>query len=265
MINELRSFYDKRYGKICAIQICGETWFVGVEVAKALGFVDPNGTIYTKIADEDKKRLLRGDISNPDKKEIFPRPGMIIINENGLYTLIMQSKLPGKGNFTRWITSVVMPQMAKEEAENEQESRSLIEEIAEILTNPDKLEELAKEIRKKQEMKPTASAEESKSLCGTMIHKNRIPVTDIGYEYGISAKKLNVILEDMGIQHREGSVWHLNDEYNNCGYAEIIPLIYDDRHTTDRLYWTPKGRNFIHKKMEERGYRSIQGRSFFEN
>ena len=77
-------------------------WLVGKDVAAALGYSNPRDALARHVYDEDKNTVV-----NPDGNR--GNPNMTIINESGLYSLVLSSKLPGAKKFRRWITSEVIP------------------------------------------------------------------------------------------------------------------------------------------------------------
>lgn len=105
-MNELQTFSNSEFGAIRTIMIEDAPWFVGRDVAKSLGYAKPQNAIADHVDDEDKKGAL-----------IQGTPGgnqnMVIINESGLYSLILSSKLPSAKKFKRWVTSEVLPAIRK--------------------------------------------------------------------------------------------------------------------------------------------------------
>ena len=104
-MNELKIFNNDEFGRIRAVEQNGEPWFVGKDVAEALGYKNPQEAIRTHIDDEDKGV---SEIRTPGGKQNAP-----IINESGLYSLILSSKLPTAKKFKRWVTSEVLPSIRK--------------------------------------------------------------------------------------------------------------------------------------------------------
>lgn len=105
-MKELTTFGDKRFGEIRAISIDGEPWFVGKDVAVALGYEKYRNAIAVHVDDDDKKGApIQGPLGGEQK--------MTIINESGLYSLIFSSKLPGAKDFKRWVTSEVLPSIRR--------------------------------------------------------------------------------------------------------------------------------------------------------
>mgnify|MGYP005780160173 FL=1 len=106
-MNKLQVFKNENLGEIRTIIINNEVWFVGKDVARILGYAKPENAISTHIDNEDKTTtLIQGIGSNYKSKAV-------IINESGLYSLILSSKLPRAKEFKRWVTSGILPQIRK--------------------------------------------------------------------------------------------------------------------------------------------------------
>ena len=115
-MNELQIFNNTEFGEIRVLETEGEVWFVGKEIAEVLGYKNTRDAISKHIDNEDKKTLKFRDcretrLSNLWKEGDFTNK--VIINESGLYSLILSSKLPTAKNFKRWVTSEVLPQIRK--------------------------------------------------------------------------------------------------------------------------------------------------------
>lgn len=104
-MNDLQIFDNEQFGKVRAVEIDGEPWFVGKDVAAALGYGNASDAIARHVDTEDR-RVSR-----------FPTPSgiqeMTIINESGLYALIFGSKLPKAKKFKHWVTSDILPKLRK--------------------------------------------------------------------------------------------------------------------------------------------------------
>ena len=102
MENKIKIFENEEFGKIRTVIINGEPWFVGKDVAVILGYSKPRNAIATHVDCEDKKVApIQGDLGGTQQ--------MIIINESGLYSLILSSKMPKARDFKRWVTSEILP------------------------------------------------------------------------------------------------------------------------------------------------------------
>lgn len=104
-MNDLQIFNNPEFGDIRAVEVDGEPWFVGKDMAVALGYKNPQEAIRTHVDDEDKGV---SEILTPGGKQSLP-----IINESGVYSLIFSSRLEKAKEFKRWVTSVVLPSIRK--------------------------------------------------------------------------------------------------------------------------------------------------------
>lgn len=106
-MNELKVFENPAFGQVRTVEIDHEPWFVGKDVAEALGYVKPENAIAAHVDSEDKTTtLIQGTGSNYKSKAVC-------INESGLYSLILSSKLPTAKDFKRWVTKEVIPSIRK--------------------------------------------------------------------------------------------------------------------------------------------------------
>lgn len=104
-MNELMIFNNPEFGEIRTVEIDGEPWLVGKDVATALGYSNPRDALANHVDDEDKATVAIHDGSQ--------NRNMTVINESGLYSLVLSSKLPGAKKFKRWVTSEVLPSIRK--------------------------------------------------------------------------------------------------------------------------------------------------------
>lgn len=106
-MNNLQIFKSPDFGQVRTIQQNGEPWFIGKDVAEILGYKKPENAIAVHVDDEDKTTtLIQGTGSNY-------KSNAVIINESGLYSLILSSKMPKAKEFKRWVTSEVIPAIRK--------------------------------------------------------------------------------------------------------------------------------------------------------
>ena len=104
-MNDLAIFENPEFGHIRGLKIEGEPWFVGKDIAEALGYKNPQKAIRDHVDAEDKGV---NELFTPGGKQ-----NIAIINESGLYSLMLKSKLPGAKKFKRWVTSEVLPSIRK--------------------------------------------------------------------------------------------------------------------------------------------------------
>ena len=108
-MNELQIFKNEEFGQIRTIEIEGEPFFVGKDIATALGYKDTADVLKTRVDDEDKRLVKVGEIPTLETSNF----GAYIINESGLYSMILGSRLPSAKKFKRWITSEVIPSIRR--------------------------------------------------------------------------------------------------------------------------------------------------------
>ena len=107
MEKHIQVFNNTEFGEIRTMEINGEPWFVGKDIATALGYAKPENAVSNHVDSEDKtSTLIQGSGSNYKSKAI-------IINESGMYSLILSSKLEGAKRFKRWVTSEILPSIRK--------------------------------------------------------------------------------------------------------------------------------------------------------
>ena len=107
MQESLTPFSSPEFGTIRAVTLSGEPWLVGKDVAQALGYAKPENALSAHVDEEDKTTtLIQGTGSNYKSKAI-------LINESGLYSLVLSSKLPTAKRFRRWVTAEVLPSIRK--------------------------------------------------------------------------------------------------------------------------------------------------------
>lgn len=135
-MNELKVFNNSEFGTLRGVEIDGESWLVGKDVAERLGYSNPQKAIRDHVDDEDRT-----------VNESFTVNGtmVVLINESGLYSLVLGSKLPNAKKFKRWVTSEVLPAIRKHGG------YLTAEKVEEALLNPDVLIRLATELKDERE------------------------------------------------------------------------------------------------------------------
>lgn len=104
-MNELKIFENAEFGSVRTINKDGEPWFIGKDIALILGYCNPRDALSKHVDDEDKANVAIHDGSQ--------NRNMTIINESGLYSLVLSSKMPEAKKFKRWVTSEVLPAIRK--------------------------------------------------------------------------------------------------------------------------------------------------------
>ena len=256
-MNELKIFNNPEFGQLRTLVKDNETWFVGKDVAEILGYSNTQKAIRDHIDTEDK--LTERFVLSGQNREA------VVINESGLYSLVLSSKLPNAKKFKRWVTSEVLPSIRKHGM------YATAQTIETMLADPDNAirmltalkEERAKRIEQEKQI-ATLTAENQMQAQMISEFKSKVEYVDIilrstdtvtttqiAADYGLSAKKLNKILHDEKIQHKVNDQWILYKEQMNKGYtkSETIDITRSDGRQETKMYtkWTQKGRLKIHE------------------
>lgn len=126
-MNELKIFESEKFGKVRTVVIDGEPWFVGKDVAEALGYANTRDALATHVEEEDKKTVVISDGKRGN-------PNQVIINESGLYALIFGSRLKSAKEFKHWVTSEVLPSIRKTGKYEANKNNTIIPTVAGSLT-----------------------------------------------------------------------------------------------------------------------------------
>ena len=148
-MNEIAIFKSPEFGAIRTLTIDGEPWFVGKDVAERLGYADTADALKKHVDAEDKKLVKPGEMPTLKMSNF----GAYIINESGLYSLVLSSKLPTAKAFKRWVTSEVIPAIRKHGG------YLAPEKLEEALMNPDTLIRLATDLKAEREHRRALEAE----------------------------------------------------------------------------------------------------------
>ena len=141
MNNEIQIFSNEEFGEIRTLAIDDEPWLVGKDVAEILGYANPNEAISDHVDEEDK---LNSKTLSSFSANLGQRGGWLI-NESGLYSLIMSSKLPAAKKFKRWVTSEVLPSIRKHGAYMTPET------LQAAILNPDTMIQLCQQLKNEQD------------------------------------------------------------------------------------------------------------------
>lgn len=255
-MNEIVIWRNEEFGEVRSVEIEGEPWFVGKDVAEALGYSKARNAIAAHVDAEDKKGApIQGDLGGEQE--------MILINESGLYCLVLSSKLPTAKAFKRWITSEVIPSIRKHGAYMTPKT------LQEMLDDPGAMIEVLQRLREEQarrkELETVVSVKDQQIAEMTpkagyydliLMNKDVMPVSRIAKDYGMSAKRMNMLLHEMGVQYRQGDIWLLYQQYAGEGYTQTKTDLYvggdGEQHAKVRTCWTQKGRLFIYDLLKNK-------------
>ncbi|EGQ1709774.1 phage antirepressor [Staphylococcus pseudintermedius] len=190
-----------------------EPYFVGKDVAEILGYSKARNAIAKHVDFEDKKDApIQGPLGGTQK--------MTIINESGLYSLIFSSKLESAKRFKRWVTSEVLPAIRKHGI---YATDSVIEQT---IQNPDYIIHVLTEFKKEREGRLVAEQQvkelKPKATYYDLVLQNKslLSVSKIAKDYGMSARALNKLLHELGVQYKQGDIWLLYAKHQDKGYTQ---------------------------------------------
>ncbi|MDH4615079.1 phage antirepressor [Listeria innocua] len=250
---ELQVYKNAEFGSVRTTTIGGQPYFVGKDVADILGYSNTRKALIDHVDKEDKDDVTIRDAIGRNQT-------MTAINESGLYSLILSSKMPNAKKFKRWVTNEVLPAIRKHG----------LYATDDLIANPDlaiaaftalkeereKNKELmaAVAIGQQQiaEMKPKATYYDVVLKC-----RDAVNISVIAKDYGWSAMRMNEHLHEKGIQFKQGDIWLLYQKYAPNGYTKTNTHIYEDskgiQHTKVHTKWTQKGRLFIYEQLKADG------------
>lgn len=243
--NEIMLFKHEEFGEVRTLVIDGEPWFVGKDVTEILGYKDSVNAMKSHVDEEDK---LRWQITTSGQ-----RREVNVINESGLYSLILSSKLPKAKEFKHWVTAEVLPSLRKHGAYFTPEA------LYQSLCKPENLIEILHALADEQKRNTDLSVEnaqlsvKARHYDEILNSKNNVPVTQIAKDYGMSAIAFNKMLHEYGIQYPIRNSWVLYAEYANNGYTQSKTYKYAENKASMHTCWTMKGRLFLYEFLRERG------------
>lgn len=231
---KLKIFESEKFGKLRTVILDNDVWFVGKDVATALGYSNPSNAVVNHVDVEDKTTYLN-QVSGSNYKT-----KTTVINESGLYSLVLSSKLPTAKEFKRWITKYVIPSIRK------YGMYATMDTIDKMLANPDSAIKMLTALKEEREAK-----EQAYKTIDILTHTGKLyTTTEIAKELGYkSARVLNKKLSDNKIQFKQNNTWVLYSKYAGQGYVSIKQDLKEDGRIIYNRKWTGKGREFILNKF----------------
>lgn len=227
--------------EVRTLTINSEPHFVGKDIAGILQYKEPHKAITRHVDEEDR-------VKHP-----IPTNGGVqdswLINESGLYGLILNSKIEGAKKFKRWVTSEVLPTIRKHG----------MYATEDLLNNPDLLIQVATQLKEEREQRMIAEQRvlelQPKATYYDLILQNKslISVSQIAKDYGKSAQWLNSKLHELGIQFKQGGTWLLYQKHADKGYTQSTTHIIDEGKSRLLTKWTQKGRLAIYELLKDEG------------
>ena len=241
--------FDKQ--EVRMVQKNNEPWFVGKDVADVLGYSNSRKALSDHVDNEDKGGVTIRDAIGRTQR-------VTCINESGLYSLILKSKLPNAKKFKRWVTSEVLPSIRKHGAYATDDT------IEKIINDPDMGIRLLQTLKEEREEKmlleqQIAEYEPKITYLDTILSStDTVTITQIAADYGMSGQKLNKILNELNVQHKVGGQWILYRKHMQQGYTKShtseIPRADGGIKVVMNTKWTQKGRLFLYNLLKDEGY-----------
>ena len=236
----IQIFKNKEFGAIRTMKDeRGEPWFCAKDVCDALGYDQTHKAV--------KRHVEEGDGTKRPTPTTSGIQQMLFINESGLYSLILGSKLESARRFKHWVTSEVLPSIRKQGGymvvRPDESDEVIVARALQIMqaTLQRRDEEIAR-------LKPKAD------YADQVLHSvSCLTTTQVAKGMGMTAMELNRILCQKGIQYGQSGQYLLYAPYARQGLAQNRTRTFLDLfgtvHTTSQLVWTEKGREFIHKLL----------------
>ena len=275
--SEVILFRHELFGEIRTLNINGEPWFVGKDITSVLGYSNSSKALIDHVDEEDK-------LNNVSLSSLGQRGGWLI-NESGMYSLILSSKLPSAKAFKHWVTAEVLPSIRRNgaylTAEMLHKTMSDPRELAKLLNT------LADEQEKRQKLEEENAFLTVKARYYDQIlnSKNAVPVTQkspretlnksnsprsnegthgaefdtlrfiqrIPKDYGMSAVAFNKLLHELRIQFPIRNSWVLYAEYADKNYTQSKTYQIGEDKSVMHTCWTQKGRLFLYGILKELG------------
>ena len=227
MKTNIQIFTSEIFGEIRTCQVNNQIMFVGKDVATALGYAKPRNALAIHVDSEDKSTA---PIQGPAYET-----RVTLINESGLYSLILSSKLPQAKAFKRWVTNEVLPQIRKtggyiptKDAQGRQLSNEEIIDRADVI--------VGRTLRMLNE-------EAEDTLTATQVAKT----------FNMTVYDFNAVLRDMGIQYRRGGHWNISEDLEGRDLVRMRTHVSYSLKGVKKvkvyMTWTLDGLRYLNSKL----------------
>lgn len=266
MRNELTVFENEKFGKLEVLVENGKEYFPATEIAKILGYSNPQKAIRDHCREDGCTICSVGVVTGKktDGTDAIQFVNKKYINEGNLYRLITKSNLPQAEVFESWVFDEVLPTIRKTGMYMTDDVWNSImnepEKIGELLINYGKVRQenenlkFANKVQEQQiiELQPKALYYDLILQC-----KDLLSTTMIAKDYGMAAKGFNKMLHEFGIQYNQSGVWFLYQKYAIYGYTQTKTNTFVRSDGTPdgkpHMYWTQKGRIFLYNFLKDKG------------
>lgn len=260
-MNELQIFNNPQFGEIRTLVENGKTLLCATDAAKSLGYSNPRDAISKHCRCVAKRDAWVQTGTKTDGTPAMRKTEMAFITESDMYRLIAHSKLPSAVKFESWVFDEVLPTIRKTG------SYALPQDYPSALRALADAEEqrLALAAENEAQKQIIADFQPIKQYVDTILASTgTMTITQIAADYDMSAKKLNKILHEEGIQRCVNGQWILYKQHMGKGYTKSVTFNFchsdgrpDARPNTQ---WTQKGRLLIHEILTKRGILAIMDR-----
>ena len=249
-MNEIQIFKNSQFGEVRSVVKGGEPWFIAKDVCDCLGINNPTVAV-SRLDDDERAKFNLGRQGETN-----------VINEYGLYGLVLASRKPEAKEFKRWVTHDVIPAIRKTGMYMTDNA------IDNILGNPDAFIKVLSEYKKVQDENKALAMQNARQeqLIGELkpkadytdlILKNRslVTITQIAKDYGMSGQAMNKILHNLGIIYNQSGQWLLYSKHQAKGYthSETVNIVHSDGREDVKMNtkWTQKGRLFLYNTLKK--------------
>ena len=241
----IQVFKNERFGEVRTMVINGEPWFVGKDVASVLGYAKPSNAIMIHVDDEDKTSSLIQGSGSKYKAQTM------LINESGLYSLILSSKLPQAKEFKRWVTSEVLPQIRMTGGYipvGKDDDEDAIQRKAIDIVN-----------RTIEQMRPKMILLQADEIIGkelSVINKDAedtLTATQVAKTFNMTVFHFNEVLRDLGIQYRRHGRWNISDELAHRDFVRtrthVSYSLRGQKKVRHYMTWTMSGLHYLNARL----------------
>lgn len=234
--------------QVRTVIIDDEPYFVGKDIATILGYSNTRDALAKHVDIEDKNTVAIHDGITRGN------PNQTVINESGLYSLILGSKLPQAKNFKHWVTSEVLPTIRKHGA------YMTPAKIEEVLTDPDTIIQLATQLKQEREGRLIAEQKVNELTPKATYYdkvlsdKSLVTITQIAKDYGMSGRAMNKKLHELKVIYKQGQTWLLYAKYQKTGWTHSETVMVPKKDGTEKAVlntkWTQQGRLGLYELLK---------------
>ncbi|MGQ4534596.1 phage antirepressor KilAC domain-containing protein [Dermabacteraceae bacterium P13115] len=234
----LKAFTNNAFGTTHTVKTDDKILFCGHDVATALGYTNTSKALHDHCKSVPFRYVLSTGGSTQEAH---------FISECDLYRLISSSNLPAAQAFESWCFDKVLPTIYHRD----------IYVIDELLQSDEFLKQTIAKLRSERRKRfateqALAKAQPKVSYYDLVLHSpSLITITEIAKDYGLSARKLNAILHEAGVQFKQSGRWFLYADHANQSYTQSKTHKYSGDKTRTHMYWTQKGRLFIYNLLKQ--------------